>query len=204
MSEPEHEMNDRRTMIRSVAAVAAMATASLGGRAADHAQRAMLTTIDLAACRTVQAAGGSATAWRCEGIDGNPLYVAMEGRRTYLSAGPEPGKRRAARQTLAAVNTPVDARSGRIAIEWRLEKRGGKAQPYATIVRYFTTSERARGEVLVVSRIAGDDSCQVARIDALANEQAMTLARRIADETARGFDCRREPTVAGRAGRSPM
>jgi hypothetical protein len=44
----------------------------------------------------------------------------------------------------------------------------------------------------------------VAYIDALANADAISLARRIADGRARTFDCRREPRVEGDTGRSPM
>jgi len=44
----------------------------------------------------------------------------------------------------------------------------------------------------------------VAYIDALANAEAIALARRIADGQARSFDCRQEPRTMGEKGKSPM
>lgn len=181
-----------------------LAAAGTSAHAVDHPQRALLATVDLAACRAAPASAAAGEAWRCEGMPGQPIYVAMAGKRTYLSAGAEPEKRRAAGQTLTAANTPVDTRSRRIAIEWRLDNRGKQARAHAIIVRYFTARGQARGEVLVVSRIGERDSCQVALIDALANPNAMTLARAIADGEARRFDCGNRPKVVGRTGRSPM
>jgi hypothetical protein len=52
--------------------------------------------------------------------------------------------------------------------------------------------------------VSDADTCHVAYIDALANKDAIALAREIADRHAKGFDCRREPRVEGQSGRSPM
>ena len=64
------------------------------------------------------------------------------------------------------------------------------------ILRYWTEAEQARGEVLVVYRVAKDDSCQVAWIDALANTDAIAIARKIADRDRKLFALRtrQEPT----------
>jgi hypothetical protein len=157
------------------------------------------STIEFAKC---QAAG--AKAWRCPGLPGYPLYVALGKVQTFLSIGPMAERRRAARQSLASANSLFDGRSQRSAIEWRFVIRDKKTVPYATIVRYFTQDRNARGEVVVVTRITENESCQVARIDALANADAMVMARTVADRQARTFDCRQEPLIVGRTGKSPM
>jgi hypothetical protein len=76
--------------------------------------------------------------------------------------------------------------------------------PYATIQRYFTKSGPRSGEVLVVTKVTDSEDCHVAHIDALANPDAIALARSVADKDARGFDCKAEPTRVGNTGRSPM
>jgi hypothetical protein len=52
--------------------------------------------------------------------------------------------------------------------------------------------------------VSPSQSCQVAYIDALATPEPMVLAHRIADETARAFDCGKEPAAVGTTGRSPL
>lgn len=195
-------MRPLRTAIGMLLAAAALAPGA--GLAADHPVRSLFTAVDLARCQGTAPAGDRGPSWRCKGLPGYPVHVAMAGQRTYLSAGAEPEKRRAARQTLTAINSAVDARSGHITIEWRVDQRGGKARPYAMIVRYATASGTSKGEVLVVSRITESESCQVALIDALANADAMVLARAAADGEAKTFDCAAPPKVVGQTGRSPM
>jgi hypothetical protein len=82
--------------------------------------------------------------------------------------------------------------------------RDGQPVPYATIVRYFTRSATGAGEVLVVMRVTDGEVCHVAYVDALANLDAIVLARRIADTVARSKECPQEPSVQGAQGRSPM
>lgn len=196
-------MNRSRLAIPTLLAAAVLGPGG-ASRAAEHPVKSLYTTIDLARCQGRAAAAEGGPSWQCKGLPGYPVHVAIAGQRTYLSAGTEPEKRRAARQTLDAVNSAVDARSGHITIEWRFQRRQGEARPYAMIVRYSTTSAGGKGEVLVVSRVGESESCQVARIDALANADAMVLARTIADGEARTFDCKAPPKVVGRTGRSPM
>lgn len=173
----------------------------LGVSAADAVQQAKsrYSTIELAKCRPA-----GAQAWRCDGLPGYPLFVGLSKVRTFLSVGPKGERRRAARQTLDAANSLFDGRSRRSAVEWRFVIRDKRTVPYATIVRYFTQAGNTRGEVVVVTRVSEEESCQVARIDALANPDAMVMARAIADRQARGFDCRQEPKVVGETGKSPM
>ena len=72
------------------------------------------------------------------------------------------------------------------------------------IVRYFTKSDRGNGQVLIVTRITEKQACHMAYIDALANHDAIVIARKIADERAPTFDCSRDPTIGGASGESPM
>ena len=62
----------------------------------------------------------------------------------------------------------------------------------------------ANGDVLVVSKVSDTETCHVAYIDALANPDAIALARQVADKQTKSFDCRQEPHTEGGTGRSPM
>lgn len=188
--------------------VVGLATLPAPSLAGAHPQRSLYTSFALSQCTavvpTATLAGKLAGAWKCDGLPGWPLFISVREERTYFSAGPGVEPRRAAAQSLASVNSPVDPRSGRITVEWRFVERFGVTKPYAMIVRYFTRSERGRGEVLVVSRVDERQSCHVAYVDALANSDAMVLARGAADKVARSFDCTGEPRSIGRASKSPM
>jgi hypothetical protein len=94
-------------------------------------------------------------------------------------------------------------------VEWRLDETG---EPYAAILRWFidnpgpdgSSTREARGEILVVSRVANANSggsCMVALVDAKANRNANELARQRADDTARDFACgMQEPEWVGKRG----
>lgn len=157
------------------------------------------STVEFSKCRPA-----GASAWQCDGLPGYPVYVALDKVQTFVSIGPQAKSRRAARQSLAVANSLFDGRSRRSAVEWRFVIRDKKTVPYATIVRYFTQDRKGRGEVVVVTRVTESESCQVAHIDALANVDAMVMARTIADRQARSFDCRQDPVVVGLTGKSPM
>lgn len=168
-----------------------------------HEVKAHYTTIDMAACRTLADAAGHPTRL-CPGMDGWPVWVSVVDLRTFVSVGQNAERHRAAKQSLGAFNAIFAGRTPRATLEWRYDVREGKKVPYATILRYRTRTEATKGEVVVVSRLVPGDNCHVAYIDALANPDAIALARRIADTTARTFDCKTRPIVAGKAGRSPM
>lgn len=165
--------------------------------------KSLYTTIDLKTCRQVRRHrdGG---AWMCEGLAGLPVYVAEGDLRQFVSVGANAQKRRAATQTLGAFNSIFDPGSSRATVEWRFDRRGEHKLPYATIMRFHTSRDGRRGDVLVVSKVSDAETCHVAYIDALANKDAIALARRIADTQAKAFDCRREPYTEGATGRSPM
>jgi uncharacterized protein YdbL (DUF1318 family) len=173
-----------------------------GSAGAIQQVKSLYTTIDLGACHTV--ADDARKGRICEGLPGYPVYVAEDGRRTYLSMGTAAEARRAAHQTLKSFNVLSDKAETRITVEWRFVVRDGKPVPYATIVRYFTHEGSGAGEVLVVTRVSEREACHVAYIDALANPDAIVLARKVADTVGRQGPCPAEPRVEGVAGRSPM
>lgn len=188
--------------LKLTAALVAMLSL-VSGSATANPLKSLYTTIELKECRqTSKHPDGGA--WLCPGLEGYPVYVAEGDLRTFVSVGPRPEKRRAASQTLGAFNSLFRKRASRATLEWRFVKRDGKVLPYATIQRYFTSVDGRAGEVLVVTKVTASEDCHVAYIDALANPQAIALARAVADDEARTFDCKSEPKRIGKTGRSPM
>jgi hypothetical protein len=163
--------------------------------------KSLYTAVDVGECQRVDE---ERNARLCNGLPGFPIYVAEGDRGVYLSVGQKAAESRAAHQTLRPFSTLFDASGRRTTVEWRFVVRDGQPVPYATIVRYFTKDATGTGEVLVVMRVADDDVCHVAYVDALANLDAMVLARKIADTAARSNGCPEEPSVEGARGRSPM
>jgi hypothetical protein len=210
---PGRQLAYRReeTVARSLAATLAIAgllVPALGevlGEASAEANRvkSLYTTIDLKACKKVRRHrdGG---AWMCDGLAGLPVYVAEGDLRQFVSVGAEAQKRRAATQTLGAFNSIFETGGTRATVEWRFDRRGERKLPYATIMRFHTSRDGRRGDVLVVSKVSDAETCHVAYIDALANRDAIALARHVADRQSKSFDCSREPRTEGATGRSPM
>ena len=165
--------------------------------------KSLYTTVDLKVCKQVKRHrdGG---AWRCEGLAGLPVYVAEGDLRQFVSVGADAEKRRAATQTLGAFNSIFEKGASRATIEWRFNRRGERMLPYAIIVRFHTSRNGRNGDVLVVSKVSDAETCHMAYIDALANPDAIALARQIADGQAKSFDCRHDPRTEGATGRSPM
>lgn len=125
--------------------------------------------------------------WHCKGLQGIAVYMSAGDQRVYVSYGKsvkDAKKEMAASQTLASFNG-----EGR-RIEWRLDR----GKPFAAIMRWRTTrtndkGEPERGSVLVVTRLGKGGVCHVGYVDGNANKDVDALARRIADEHARGFVC---------------
>jgi hypothetical protein len=170
--------------------------------AQDKAIKSRFTSIDLKSCDQIEAIA-TGSAWSCGGLPDFPVFFAEVGSRQVMSFGSDPQHRRAARQTLSAMNNALDAQH-RATVEWRFERRAGRDVPYAAIVRYRTTRDGIKGEVLVVTKIAEHDTCHGAYIDAVANANAIALARSWADREARRLDCSSEPKIIGDRGKSPM
>jgi hypothetical protein len=178
---------------------------AIGGRGSAVANpvKSLYTTIDLKACKKVSR-HRDGDAWLCPGAVGLPVYIARGDLRQFVSVGAQAETRRAAKQTLGAFNSIFERGATRATIEWRFDRRGDRQIPYATIVRFHTSQGGRRGDVLVVSKVSPTETCHVAYIDALANSDAITLARFVADQRAKAFDCRNDPYTEGVTGRSPM
>lgn len=183
--------------------VATLLGMTLAAPAAANPLKSLYTTIELGTCRSLRS-GPDGSAWLCPGLKGYPVYIADGDLRTFVSVGRQPQKRTAAKQTLGPFNTLFREKSKRATLEWRFVRRHGQVVPFATILRFFTKSEQREGEVLIVTKVTPTEDCHVAHIDALANPDAIALARAIADKEARSFDCAVGPRQAGRTGQSPM
>jgi hypothetical protein len=190
-------------MLRLPALVIAVAGCLSPGGATANPVKSLYTTVDLKACKKVKR-DRQVRAWRCAGLAGIPVYVAAGDLRQFVSVGADADKRRAATQTLGTANSIFAHGSARAIVEWRFVRRGEQQLPYAIIVRFHTMSPAQNGDVLVVLKVDARETCHVAYIDAQANTNAIVLARAIADEKARGFDCRGEPLLQGVHGTGPM
>jgi hypothetical protein len=169
---------------------------------AQDGTRSVYTALDLKSCTVLKAASAEGTSWLCPGLPGYPIYLAEGDDRMFFSVGLDPQKRRAATQTLKSFNSVFVAGSGRATVEWRIPRTSRKAQPFASILRFYTSSEAARGQVLVVSKITPTETCHAALIDAEANPDANERARLAADTIVRAFKCTAEPSVEGARGKT--
>ena len=124
--------------------------------------------------------------WWCEGYAGIPVRVAEGDARFLVSYGEAAAGERAASQTLPAFNTINET------LEWRLDPSG---KPFATILRFFT-DPGGMGEtvqVLVITRLGpGGQTCHIGYVNASINPDANTIAREVADNLARAFDCAKD------------
>ena len=155
-------------------------------------------------CKQVDAAKngeGEWTVWLCAGIGGRVVLVTEDDlrmtvsiARTRESASEEP----ASKQGFSPFNRIHDT------LEWRMSR----GQPFATIQRWFLSDSANPDKdgrptpvaMLVVTRL--DPACHVAYVDVHANAIANALARKAADEHARGFDCGNKPIVIGKRDRA--
>jgi hypothetical protein len=173
------------------------------GHAAGNPVKSRYTTIDLETCQVLKRHADGNT-WQCSGLRGYPITYSAGDLRAFVSFGANGTTRRAAQQTLAPFNTIFDGRRRRATVEWRFRRIGATDVPYATIMRVFTSLDRATGEVLVVTKVTDTEACHMAYIDARANPDAMALARSAADELAPKWSCASEPKVIGAQGKSPL
>lgn len=208
----------RRRAARSCAAIIAAITGAGAASAQPAASSAsattdgrnVFTTLDLKACKRVTADkdGGR---WACGGPKGFEVLFSEGDLRQFIAYGAKAREQRAATQTLGPFNSIFKEGQGRdrTVIQWRGTMQGATFVPFATIVRYHIDTgdagagDRKRSQILVVTKLTAPDSaeaCHVAYIDAIANTDANALANTAADEMARRFDCRKEPSVVGKPG----
>jgi hypothetical protein len=193
----------KEKLVRVFAPLVAASLAFVPAPVRANPVKSLYTTVDLKLCKRVTRHRDGA-AWRCDGLPGYPVFIAEGDLRQFVSAGPDAEKRRAATQTLGSFNSIFERGSDRTTIEWRFDRRGERQIPYAIIVRFHTSADDRKGDVLVVAKVSATETCHVAYIDAQANDDAIALARRAADGRARNFDCKGEPSAEGATGRSPM
>jgi len=157
-------------------------------------------------CRVTSAGNGvdDSTIRVCPGKAGLVVLVSEDDLRETVSVG---------RNRVAAAKEPA-AQAGfgpfnstTMTVEWRA--LDGK--PFAIIQRWHiadNSDEDKNGRpiakpMLAVTRLPPGPVCHVAYIDVKANSDANELARKAADETARGFKCGKdEVKVIGGSGRA--
>jgi hypothetical protein len=167
--------------------IAAMAW---GAPAAAQTVESAYTDFNLKKCRhTPGKAQEDYGEWRCGGYANIPVWMIAGDQRIMVSYGSRAKQELAATQTLAAFNGEGNR------IEWRMAtESNGKKRPFATIMRWSTTTtgengEPVHGEVLVVTRLSPGGVCHVGYVDGRANPDANAIAREIADRHARNFRC---------------
>lgn len=186
------------SMLRMAVAVLAGSLAGTAG-AGDHKRTSTITSLEPKLCKVIKrhADGNS---YECAGLPGYPVYFAEGDLRAFVSFGAKPASRQAANQTLGPFNTPFEKGHRRATIEWRIDTRSVGQRPHATILRYFVSRDGQSSQALVVTRVTETEACHVAYIDAKANDDAIMMARRIADEVAPRFDCKADPRIEGKPG----
>jgi hypothetical protein len=141
----------------------------------------------------------------CDGYRGHPVIIYSADLRESIFYGfPPAGDLAPAWESFAAFNSAGPK------IEWRIEKDGDRALPFATIHRWFVSNDpddpEQKTEVLVVAKVgqlAERDGCAVGLVVATGNPKANEMARKIADEQARDFACGADERVV-LSGEAPL
>lgn len=140
----------------------------------------------------------------CPGKDGLVVLIAEDDLREIVSVGRN--RKQAAEQPAADVwFAPFN--SSENTVEWRTAGE----KPFAIVQRWHiadNTDLDKQGRpktkaMLVVTRLPPGPVCHVAYVDAIANPTANELARKAADDFARGFTCGKdEVKIIGTRGRA--
>lgn len=140
----------------------------------------------------------------CSGKAGLVVLIAEDDLREVVSVG---------RNRKVAAEEPAEKvwfgpfNSSETTVEWR----AAGAKPFAIIQRWHIADgsdldKQGRPNtkaMLVVTRLPPGPVCHVAYVDAVANPNANELARKAADEFARGFHCGKdEVKIVGTSGRA--
>ncbi len=144
------------------------------------------TSLDLDKCRKLTPAGEAeaqqGAEWVCPGYNGREVWVAEGDLRFFVGFGPDGDEQCSYSQTLSRFHNIHTT------LEWRLRRQNGRMEPFATILRYFVEADGVKEQYLVVSRLDGDQACQMAFIST-GQPNANQLARDAADRFAPGFEC---------------
>lgn len=160
-------------------------------------------------CRKVSSfkvdGGEYASGHICPGPAGLVVLKIEQDLREIISAGRD-RKRAAAEPAASQSFGPFNSTTS--TIEWRT---GPDGKPYAMIQRWHLadntdTDKDGRPntkQMLVITRLPPGAVCHVAYVDVTANPNANEVARKAADDLARGFDCVRDKvTAVGEKGRT--
>ncbi|WP_445216455.1 hypothetical protein ACKWRH_30055 [Bradyrhizobium sp. Pa8] len=140
----------------------------------------------------------------CPGKNGLIVLIAEDDLREIVSVG---RNRKAAAEEPAAKVWFAPFNSSEATVEWR----SAGTKPFAMIQRWHiadSTDPDKQGRpntkaMLVVTRLPPGPVCHVAYVDAIANPTANELARKAADDLARGFTCGKdEVKIVGTRGRA--
>jgi hypothetical protein len=140
----------------------------------------------------------------CQGKSGLVVSVDVVDQRQTISIGHNLAEA-AGEPAAEAFFVPFSSAAPRI--EWRM----AGSEPVAIIQRWQLADQadqdkngRPRDKaLLIVTRLSPGGVCHVAYVDAAANPDASELARKAADESARGFMCGRDQVkVLGSSGRA--
>jgi hypothetical protein len=157
-------------------------------------------------CRQIGKASelDGSTTRACPGRNGLLVLVAEDDLREIVSVG---RNRKQAAEEPAAKAWFAPFNSSETTIEWRAVG----AKPFAIIQRWHIADngdpdKQGRPNtkaMLVVTRLPPGPVCHVAYVDAIANPTANELARKAADDFARGFACGKdEVKIIGTRGRA--
>jgi hypothetical protein len=146
------------------------------------------TKLDLKQCKDVtpEEIKDNGAVLICPGYEGVDVRVAEGDLRIFVSYGPNAANQTATYETLPQFNTIGET------LEWRVKREDGKLKPFATILRFHWDADDRQGSTLVVTKLAGEDACHTAYVDATNNPKANEQARTIADKDAASFVCKRD------------
>ncbi|MBR0738687.1 hypothetical protein JQ581_17260 [Bradyrhizobium liaoningense] len=140
----------------------------------------------------------------CQGKDGLVVLIAEDDLREIVSVG---RSRKQAAEEPAANVWFAPFNSSETIVEWR----SSGTKPFAIIQRWQIADggdldrqgrPNTKG-MLVVTRLPPGPVCHVAYVDAIANPAANELARKPADDFARGFTCGKDQVkIIGTRGRA--
>ena len=186
------------SVLLAVVMILAHGMAARKGTALAARISSVYTQIHFSKCRKIadhKIAAGQlmGASFRCRGYQGRGIFIHEEDLRLSITYRQDGVAQTSTRQTLPSFNTIWQDNKPAV-MEWRALRHGnGQLVPFATILRYYTDKGTedpgARGQILVITRLAPDDACHVGYVDALANKDANRLARRVADLMAPEFDC---------------
>jgi hypothetical protein len=196
----------RRVILGTAAAALFCATIGLNSAANAQTIGSSYTSTAPRDCRVTSAGNGvdGSTIRVCPGKAGLKVLVSEDDLRETVSVGRNRG---AAENEPAAQAWFGPFNSTTTTVEWRA--LDGK--PFAIIQRWHiadNSDEDRNGRpvakpMLAVTRLPPGPVCHVAYIDVQANPNANELARKAADEIARGFKCGKdEVRLVGETGRA--